>query len=224
MIEPIYHEEGITIYCARAEEVLPQYKSLPCSVITDPPFNAGKEFDNDDLSVLDFRAFCNEFALNLHRMDVENVLIECGKGDNVMRQEIERYIPFRYSIALNYTNSMRNGAVGYANWGLVLWFARVGRVYRRYKDRLDSALNSTKEQFEHPSPKEIDHYKWLVEMFTPKNGLVIDPYMGSGTTLIAAKRLGRRAVGIELREDYCQIAIDRLSQIQMAFDENGHGT
>jgi DNA modification methylase len=140
------------------------------------------------------------------------VVIEVGKNDIVMRQEFERWMDFRYSICLNYTNSMRNGVVGYANWGLALWFSNGGKCHNRYKDRIDSALHSTKGDFEHPSPKEVGHYSRLVSMFTPSGGTVVDPFMGSGTTLLACKAEGRRAVGIEIEERYCEIAAKRLSQ------------
>lgn len=186
------------------------------AVITDPPFNAGKDFDNDDLSELDFRAFCNWFALSLYKVNPKNILVEVGKGDKIMRQELERYFDFRYSICLNYTNSMRNGAVGYANWGLVLWFSSGGRVHNRYKDRLDSALHNTKGEFEHPSPKEVNHYSQLVRMFSSEGMTIFDPFMGSGTTGIAAVQMGRKFVGCEINPDYYAIAERRIKQAQEA--------
>ena len=113
-------------------EILPTLEAGSVdAVITDPPFNAGKEFANDDLDALEFRAFTNRWVLECFRMRPTNVIVEVGKGDTIIREEAGRYFQFRYSLCLNYTNAMRNGAVGYANWGLALWFAGAGDRIRR---------------------------------------------------------------------------------------------
>lgn len=62
----------------------------------------------------------------------------------------------------------------------------------------------------HITVKPIHLMAWLIKLITQKNDLILDPFMGSGTTLVAAKKLKRRAVGIELSEQYCQIAVNRL--------------
>ena len=66
-----------------------------------------------------------------------------------------------------------------------------------------------REQRFHPTQKPIELMKWCVG-FIPKTGTVLDPYMGSGTTIAACARLGRTAIGIEIDEGYFDIACDRI--------------
>ena len=64
----------------------------------------------------------------------------------------------------------------------------------------------------HPAPRRLEHVRWLVEKFSEPGDLILDTFAGIGTTLVAAKQLGRRAIGIEIEEKYCEIAVRRLSQ------------
>lgn len=64
----------------------------------------------------------------------------------------------------------------------------------------------------HPCQKPIDVMTWLVESLSDPGDTIIDPFMGSGTTLLAAKLCGRRAIGIEMDRDYCATAAERLTQ------------
>ena len=65
---------------------------------------------------------------------------------------------------------------------------------------------------EHPTEKPLPLYCSLVNMFTDEGETILDPFMGSGTTLRAAKDLGRRAIGIEIEERYAEIAAKRMAQ------------
>jgi site-specific DNA-methyltransferase (adenine-specific) len=65
---------------------------------------------------------------------------------------------------------------------------------------------------DHPNEKPLDLVLQFIGLTTPDTGMVMDPFMGSGTTLRAAKDLGRRAIGIELEERYCEIAAKRMGQ------------
>ena len=68
------------------------------------------------------------------------------------------------------------------------------------------------ERFGHPTTKPLDLTIYMVRLSCRPGGVVLDPFMGSGTTLRAAKDLGRRAIGIEINERYCETAARRLAQ------------
>ncbi len=67
---------------------------------------------------------------------------------------------------------------------------------------------------QHPNQKPIEPIARLVEAYTARSDCIIDPFAGSGTTLLAARMLGRRAIGIELEERYCEIAAERLRKMR----------
>jgi site-specific DNA-methyltransferase (adenine-specific) len=87
------------------------------------------------------------------------------------------------------------------------------------KDILWSGFRRALEVREHyhPTQKPIALMKWCLDIFSV--GVVLDPFMGSGTTLRAAKDLGRKAIGIEIEERYCEIAAKRLRQRVLDFSE-----
>ncbi len=190
------------------------YKDLPKGqvIITDPPFNAGKSFDNDNLTDDKWIEFCNDFSDCVKELDPVNVLCEISKKDIEMQKALDRNFTRKWIVVLNYTNSMRNGGVGYSNTGIVLYYG--GKVFKRYKDRIDSACYNTIKEFSHPSPKQIIHYQKLCEMFCNKDLTIIDPFMGSGTTGIGAVNNGQKFIGIEKNKDYFEIAKVRIEKAQ----------
>lgn len=69
----------------------------------------------------------------------------------------------------------------------------------------------------HPTMKPVELLKHLVKMSSNKGDLIFDPFLGSGSTAIAAKSLGRKYIGFEKKREYYDIAKNRISQVQMGF-------
>jgi hypothetical protein len=80
------------------------------------------------------------------------------------------------------------------------------------RNRSSATYQDTQGRLSHPARRHLRHVLWLVNWFSDAGETVLDPFMGSGTTLRAAKDLGRKAIGIEIEERYCEIAAKRMAQ------------
>jgi DNA modification methylase len=72
-------------------------------------------------------------------------------------------------------------------------------------------IDNISDERVHPTQKPVPLMRYLCETYSNQSDVTIDPFTGSGTTLVAAKQLGRKSVGIELEERYCEIAANRLA-------------
>ncbi|MBU6501226.1 hypothetical protein KGQ33_05405 [Patescibacteria group bacterium] len=83
------------------------------------------------------------------------------------------------------------------------------------KGRTEEMVAEALATMAHPARKLLQHVQWLCKWFG--GGSVCDPFMGSGTTTLACKRLGIPFIGIEVEERYCEMAVKRLAQEQIQF-------
>jgi site-specific DNA-methyltransferase (adenine-specific) len=105
----------------------------------------------------------------------------------------------------------RRGRFGFAVFHPILYYGK-NWLAGRAQSPAGIVLTEVAEQNGHPCPKPIRAWSWLVEKMCPPDGTVLDPFMGSGTTGVAAVRLGRKFIGIEIEQKYFDIARRRLSE------------
>jgi len=175
-------------------------------VVTDPPYGIRKaEWDE---------AFSTDWLPLAAKIAQQTLAIMPGIN-NVLRLPLK--VPpfeYRWMLAVHLTNGMTRGLMGFGNWIPVLVYARPElSLYRPQQDCADVPVFGLMP--EHPSPKPERAMTWILQRLP--NGSVLDPFAGSGTTLLAAKALGRHAIGIEIEEKYCAIAVKRLRQEVIAF-------
>lgn len=221
-MKPYYEHAGITIYHADCREVLPFVGEFDLC-LTDPPYGVVNR---------------ESFGLrNLDKADADN-----GGGDEV--ELITRIAAKSFYVwcSTEQVSGLRSGFVsnGYSTrlaiWektnpspmnGEYLWLSGLEAcVYARapkatFTEFCKSPIwrGPTVSVTNHPTEKPLWLFQRLVSASTNHADTVLDPFMGSGTTLVAAKQLGRKAVGIEINEKYCEIAALRLSQEVMDFGE-----
>lgn len=101
-------------------------------------------------------------------------------------------------------------------WIMVL--AKAGwRLKSKGVSGLGDVWRMTPDSNAHPAPFPVELPARVIE--STSDGTILDPFAGSGTTLVAAKQLGRKAIGIEICEDYCRIAANRLRQEVLPFKD-----
>ena len=223
MIEPYYDEDGITIYNADCREVLPQLERVDL-VLTDPPYGVAYETAwrsrsdklrakvvNDE--TLD--CFAAAWPLILERLRPDRHWYVFGSPRKI--QEMAAICPdFKHIIAWDKGD---RGTVGDLKCGFgeaweAIFYGMKGRRPlngSRPRTVIRQDWSSTLDP-RHPTVKPTSLLKKLIKMSAFEGEVVLDSFMGSGTTLRAAKDLGLKAIGIEIEKKYCDIAVERLRQ------------
>ena len=217
-MKPYYEESGITIYHGDCLEILPTIPEVAV-VLTDPPYgiawkkglnrtarsraHAGIRNDEDTsardamlgllshVPAIVFGSFYAPFPVSLKQVLVWHKPADAGLVGSItgFRRDAE---PIFLVGPWPANTTMHRSSILQSQTGQAATAAATG----------------------HPHTKPISIVSDLLRVAPP--GCVLDPFMGSGTTLRAAKDLGRKAIGIEIEEKYCEIAAQRLSQEVLA--------
>ena len=105
-------------------------------------------------------------------------------------------------------NGAKNGFV--ASHAELAWTNLCGRTLK-YTQQWGGEAHGN-EPHVHPTQKPVTLMEWCIGQAPDDAAVIVDPYMGSGSVLIAARNMKRRAVGIEIEEKYCEVAAKRLAQ------------
>lgn len=218
-MKPYYQRAGVTIYHADYRDVLPSLPTVDL-LLTDPPYElqargagmaANRKYLRDikgeldcgfDVSLLtafpNWFCFCSKDQL-ISLLEAANVL---GGG---------RWMLLTWNKP-NPTPLMNANYLPDTEY-IVHRFESAKRLFGDYSARSRFIVwPAEKNEFEHPTVKPLQVVKKLVTLGTQPGDTILDPFMGTGTTLRAAKDLGRAAIGVEVEERYCEIAAHRLAQ------------
>ena len=234
-MKPYYEESGIVIYHGDCLKVLP---TLECcdAVVTDPPYSeyvhahavSGNTKGGTVRAIMRDVDFGFEHLDDETRIFVGNEIARLAQRWVLIFSDIENAHRWReVTLPLEY---IRTGiwikkfctpqftgdrpAIGAE---AVPIFHKAGR--KRWNGggkpavwEHEVVLRRQSDPRLHTTQKPLPLMSQLVSLFTDPGELILDPFMGSGTTLVACKNLGRRAIGIEISEDYCRVAVERLRQ------------
>ena len=213
-LDPLFQSQGITIYNGDCRTILPTLNLTPDLVLTDPPYGIGYTVDPrggapgrlkgqtvigddepfDPRWLLDYGR-CVIFGANhfAHLLPPGGWIIWSKVQDN---RWCHGDMSTRSLAEVAWTNCHKYIGVFNCFWA-------GSPLLRLGEERMPQL---------HPTQKPVSLMRWIIDRNTKPGDLVLDPYMGSGPIARACRDLGRRYVGIDIVEDYCHVAIDRLAQ------------
>lgn len=224
--KPFYKEKGVVIYHGDARELLPRLAPVDL-LCTDPPYGLGaarRNFGGTSVK-RHMTGICSGKAVP--KRDYGDSAWDDVPVDHETLEKAMALAPWQIIFGGNYFNlgparcylvwDKLRGETRYADAELA--WTNLDRAVRVIRWKWNGFLQQhpeDKEQRYHPTQKPLPVMLWALRQAPPAE-VVLDPFMGSGTTLVAAKQLGRKAIGIEIEEKYCEIAVDRLAQEQLPF-------
>jgi len=211
-VKPYYQDNAVTIYHGDCREILPGLELVDL-VLTDPPYGlawGGTGFTRIKYTNWHEAAEWDKRPSSYLFQIIKNRGKECIIwGGNYFAESLGSFVSPLIWDKMTGANTFADGELAWTSFkkGTL-------RIFRHqwcgvFKDSERGAINF------HPTQKPIALMTWCIEQ-ADNPQTILDPFMGSGTTLRAAKDLGRKAIGIEIEEKYCEIAARRMAQEVLA--------
>lgn len=242
MRTPYYQDSAVTIYHADCRDILPELPKVDL-VLTDPPYQmrGGKvpikgygiaKVYKQSESIGEPWGFSLDWIDLLKDLKIEHLAVHCNSY--MVGQICHLVEQFMKPVCL-FTWYKRNAPPNIRNTPkfdceFITWHkleTSTNRNATAFRSQLfdipfpvagcmatERIVNNNGEP-EHPTQKPLELSERLILGMSDEGNLILDPFMGSGTTLRAAKNLGRKAIGIEIEERYCEIAARRMQQTVM---------
>jgi site-specific DNA-methyltransferase (adenine-specific) len=204
------------IICGDCLEVMKTFpdKSIDL-VLTDPPY--GIAYDNDKLRRHSSEHF-GKIENDNGELDYKELIIELMRiGKRVIifgAINFLRDLPYK-GIWICWDKRTKIEADGVFGSPFELaWCDKIGGYDKIYRVMHGGVINNDGKNSPrfHPTQKPIQLMGLIMKDFSNENDLILDPFLGSGTTAVAAKQLHRRYIGLEISQKYCDIAKSRLGQ------------
>lgn len=206
MVEPYYQDDSVTIFHGDCREILPVCAADV--VLTDPPYGVGIEYGQFSDTRDELRSLISS-VFPLLKTCAPVVALTPGIANLSLWPDAD------WCLAWTWPHTGSTGKWGFNQWGPILVWgtdpylaARLGRN----PDVIQCGSGDEPLPLGHPCPKPMRAWRRILMRVSLPGQAIIDPFMGSGSTLRAAKDLGRKAIGIELEEKYCELAALRMGQ------------
>lgn len=206
---PFYEDENATIYCGSADDILPALVGGGISaIITDPPYGVGIKYDGTwDDNRKDYWTWMAEMVDTMRA-----VAPTVGFTHRVAA--LRHLHGWDWVGVWNKPNAMSglNQLPIMPHWEPVFMYGIKGRKDLPRRFDVLSINPAVASKSWHPCPKPVELYTALIDRLSLPGDTVLDPFMGSGTTLVAAARMGRKVIGIDQSEAYCAKVVERIGQ------------
>jgi DNA modification methylase len=215
---PYFQDESVLIYHGDCQEILPTIRDVDL-VLTDPPYGIGEAAGKNKSRRS--AALPKDYAVatwDNERIDDNLLSLVLRAGRNCILFGGNYYtdiLPQNQCWLI--WDKENSGDFADAE---IAWTTLPGAI-RLIRFMWNGMLQRIKQTRYHPTQKPVEVMRWCIQQadikLKSKQNTIIDPFMGSGTTLRAAKDLGRKAIGIEREERYCEIAARRMAQSVLPF-------